>query len=116
MSFIFDAISSAALKFARGVVDSVAGQIFQQTGLVEDVLGQFRSFITPVSDGAWTGDGADAFLEEVQSRLIPEVMALIASIGGFSVNLNFATDTINQADDKAQSVVDNLGDVFDRIF
>lgn len=116
MGFIFDAISDAALKFARGIVDGIAGQILQQTGIVEDLMGNMRNMLQPVLNGAWTGNGADSFVEEVQSRLLPEIAALIASIGGFSINLNFATETIDQADDKAQSVVDGLGDIFDRIF
>jgi len=116
MGFLFDAISDAVLKFARSVVDGIAGQILQQTGILEDVAGQFRSMLQPVMNGAWTGDGAEAFISEVQSRLIPEIMALIASIGGFSASLNFSTDIIDQTDDKALNVVDQLGDVFDRIF
>lgn len=116
MGFLFDAVSDAVLKFARSIVDQVAGQILQQTGIVEDVSNQFRSLIQPIMDGAWTGQGADAFVDEVQSRLIPEIMALIASIGGFSVNLNFATDTIDQADAKSNNLVENLGDIFDRVF
>lgn len=97
-------------------VQDVVGQITQQANLVEEVAGGIRNGMNPIMGGAWTGQGAQAFIEEVQSRLIPEITALIASIGGFGGNIMGAMDIIQQADNDVLGVAGQIADVFDSIF
>ena len=97
-------------------VQGVVNQVTQQANMVEGVAGQIRGGMNPITGGAWTGQGADAFIEEVQSRLLPQIMALIASIGGFGGGITSAMDMIGQADNDVFGVVGNISDVFDSIF
>jgi len=97
-------------------VQDVAGQIVQQANLVEEVAGGIRNGMNPIMGGAWTGQGAQAFIEEVQSRLIPEIMALIASIAGFGGGISSAMDIVQQADNDVLGVAGQVADVFDSIF
>lgn len=99
-----------------GDVQDVVNQVVQQANTVEDVAGQIRGGMGPITGGGWTGQGADSFVEEVQSRLLPEIMALIASISGFGGGISFAMDMIDQADNDVFGVVGNVGDIFDSIF
>ena len=99
-----------------GDVADVVNQITQQANQIEDVVGNIRGGMQPIEGGAWTGQGRDAFVEEVQTRLIPEIMALIASIAGFGGNLSFGMDLIDQADNDMFNVVNQVGDIFDSIF
>lgn len=99
-----------------GEVQDVVSQVTQQANQIDDMMGGIRGGMQPIMGGAWTGQGANAFIDEVQTRLIPEIMALIASIMGFGGGITSAMDTISQADSDANSVVGGLGDVFDSIF
>ncbi|MBI5961792.1 MAG: WXG100 family type VII secretion target [Chloroflexi bacterium] len=97
-------------------VTDVVNQVTRQAGQVEDMVGSVRGGMQPIIGGGWTGQGAQAFIEEVQSRLIPEIMALIASISGFGGGITQAMDFIREADDGVLGVVNNVGDIFDGIF
>jgi uncharacterized protein YukE len=96
-------------------VEDVVRQVTQQANMVDDVVGGIRSGMQPIMGGAWVGEGAQAFIEEVNGRLIPEIMQLIASIMGFGGGINFATDIIQQADDEVSGLANSLGDIFDSI-
>ena len=97
-------------------VQDVVNQVTQQANQVEDVSGRIRGGMNPITGGAWTGQGADAFINEVQTRLLPQIMALIASIGGFGGGISSAMDIIGQSDNDVFGVVGNISDVFDSIF
>lgn len=99
-----------------GEVQDIVNQVVQQSNIVQDVVGNINGGMGPITGGAWVGAGADAFIEEVQSRLIPEIMQLIASISGFGGGITSAMDIISQGDNDIFGVVSNLGDVFDSIF
>jgi ABC-type xylose transport system substrate-binding protein len=99
-----------------GEVQDVVNQVVSQANQIEDTVGNIRGGMQPIQGGAWVGQGADAFIEEVMTRLIPEIMALIASIMGFGGGITSAMDLIGQGDNDAFGVVGNLGDVFDSIF
>jgi hypothetical protein len=99
-----------------GDVQDVVGQVVQQANMVEEVAGQIRGGLGPITGGAWTGAGARAFTEEVQTRLIPEIMALIASIGGFGFNITGAMNIVQQADNDVFGIVGQVTDIFDSIF
>lgn len=99
-----------------GEVEDVIRQVTQQANMVEDMMGQIRNGMQPIMGGAWIGAGADAFVDEVESRLIPEVMALIASVMGFGSGINVAMNIVQQADNDVFNVVGGVMDVFDSIF
>lgn len=99
-----------------GDVQDVVNQVVQQANLVEEVAGGIRNGMNPIVGGAWTGQGAQAFIQEVQTRLIPEIMALIASIMGFGGGITSALDIIQQADNDVFGVVGQVTDIFDSIF
>jgi hypothetical protein len=89
--------------------------IMQQINFVEEILAEVRGFI-PGIEGAWVGDDADAFVEEISSRLVPEINAAIASVGGMHVGIARAVEVILTADRKARSIVSDLEHVIDGIF
>jgi len=99
-----------------GDVQDVVSQVTQQANMAEEVSSGIRSGMQPIMGGAWTGQGAQAFIEEVNSRLLPEIAALISSIAGFGGGITNALDTISQADNDVFGVANQIGDVFDSIF
>ncbi len=103
------------MKLLQGPIMDVVGRITQQINILQEVHGQFGNFASALG-GAWIGADADAFIQEVQTRLIPEIMDLIASIGGMPGGLNQAMDIMHGADHKAGGLASALGDTFGGIF
>jgi uncharacterized protein YukE len=103
------------MKMLQGPIMDVVGRITQSVNNLQEVHGQFGNFASTLG-GAWIGADADAFVHEVQSRLIPEIMDLIAAIGGMPGGLNQAMDIMHSADSKAGSLAAGLGDTFGAIY
>ncbi len=99
-----------------GDVQDVVRQVTQQANMVEDMMGHVSSGMQPIMGGAWVGQGADSFIEEVETRLIPEVMALIASVMGFGGGITNAMGIRKQADNDVFNVVGGVTDLFESTF
>jgi len=97
-------------------VQDVVSQVTQQANEVDGVGNLIKNGMQPIMGGAWTGQGANAFIEEVNSRLVPEILQLVASIGGFGGGITSALDVVSNADAQVNNVVGTLSDVFDSIF
>lgn len=110
-------VVGALIRFAAQVVQSVQQSFTQQLNVVgEQVMNPLQGIIQTVTGGAWQGVGADAFVSEVSSLTIPGIGIVSDQIKTFQGNLQKASDIMIQADQQANSVVQNLGDVFDKIF
>jgi uncharacterized protein YukE len=102
------------LQFLRGEVDNVIAGVGQQQQITSQVMDQIKSFV-PKVQAAWIGGDAEAFAEDVAREIIPAITELIAAIGGVNLNLNSATGIVDQADQKAQGMANQLGDLFGQI-
>jgi uncharacterized protein YukE len=103
------------MKMMRGPLQDIVGRIAKQVDVLGDVQSRFSGFSSALQ-GAWIGQDAEAFVEEVQRRLIPEIADLIAAIGGMPGGLNSAMDIMSAADSKGRGMVSQLGDMFGGIF
>lgn len=101
--------------FIDDVVDTV-NQVAQQANVVDDVQNMLRNGMQPIEGGGWTGDGARAFIDEVNGRLLPEIAQLMASIAGFGGGITSAIDIVSGFADEAFGVVNSVCDFFDSIF
>lgn len=101
-------------NFMRGEVDNVMSGIGQQQQIASGVLDTIKGF-APKVQSAWIGGDADEFAADVARKIVPAMVELIAAIGGINLNLNQATSIIDQADNKARGLADNLGDMFSQI-
>lgn len=108
-------VAGSALKMLQGPVMDVIGRVTQQINVLGDAQSQLSGFASGIP-GVWIGEDAEAFAEEVQSRVIPEIMALIAAIGGLPGGLNNAVNVVTQTDSQAKGAVGALGDLFGSIF
>jgi len=102
------------LQFLRGEVSNVIAGVGQQQQITSQVMDQIKSFV-PKVQSAWIGGDADEFAADVARKVIPAMTELIAAIGGININLNSATDIVDQADQKAQGMANQLGDLFGQI-
>lgn len=109
--------SAFLLKLTLPVVQEVLSSLTQQLNTVEDqALNPMRSMVQEVVGGVWVGQGADAFVEEVSSLMIPGVGRVGGQISGMFANIQRATQIIEQADQTASSMVQSVLDVFGNIY
>ncbi len=107
-------VRSALIRLARAVVQSVLSQLMQQLNIVQEQgLQPMRMMIQAVTDGVWRGEGANAFVEEVSSLMIPGVGQVADDIQMVHNNLNNAVDVIDNADAQVNQLISSrLGDTF----
>jgi uncharacterized protein YukE len=98
--------SNFLMRLARLIVENVLSQLMQQFSIVQnEALAPMRSMVQQVTGGAWRGDGATAFVEEVNSLMIPGVGRVGETITKLNSNIRFAQDTITQADQKVNRLI-----------
>ena len=104
------------LRFARAVVQSVMSQLMGQLNVVqEQALAPIRSIIQQVVGGMWIGEGANAFVEELSTIMIPGVGAVMQNISWLNTGLQRASDLITAADDECLPLVSEAADLFGSI-
>jgi uncharacterized protein YukE len=107
----------ALIRFARKVVENVLSQLMQQFNVIqEQAYSPMQAMVQQVMDGVWVGKGADAFVEEVSSIMMPGVGQIGDGINVFSKNINNAIDVMDRADEQVNNMVNSLGDLFGSIF
>jgi hypothetical protein len=105
------------LRFARQVVAGVMSQMMQQLNVVqEQAYSPMRAMVQEVTGGIWVGQGADAFVEEVQSLMMPNTNQIMQHITKNHQDLQRAIDVLDRADQQAQQKINALGEVFSGIF
>lgn len=110
-------LMSRLLRFARKVVESVLNQLNQllQT-VMQEAMTPMNQMVQQVVSGVWVGKGADAFVEEVQSIMVPNVNQIANTITTMNGNLRRAIDVVDDADSKVRTAVNGLDDLFSGIF
>lgn len=108
-------ISSAILRLARPVLETVLSQLAKQVSTVQEMaLAPMRQMIEQVTGGIWIGEGANAFVDEVTSLMIPDVTFIGEDITQYSTNLGSARDIIEKADEEVNQLVQSrLADAFE---
>lgn len=99
-------IGKFLLRFARKILDGVLSQLTQQLNIVQEMaMAPMRLMIQQVTGGVWRGNGANAFVQEVSTLMIPGVDKVAKTIGGVSNSLKFATSVIDRADEEINKLV-----------
>jgi phage-related protein len=104
-------------KLFSGVVEGIINQIMQQVNVIQDaVTAPLRAMVSEVMGGIWKGNGADRFVEEMTSEVIPSLVN-IAGVGtNYGGALKKAMDRMMGASKSALGKVSPLTDIFSRIF
>jgi hypothetical protein len=104
-------------KFVEDLVSNVINQIMKQINIIQEaVTAPLRGLVNEVMGGIWKGDGANRFVQEMLSEVIP----MLVNIMGFGTNyanaISKAQNRMNQAINQATSKAQTLFDVFNGIF
>lgn len=105
------------LKLVYSAVSGVMGSIKKLLNRVtSEVTSPLRNMVNQVTGGIWKGDGADRFVNEMTSKIIPDLTNIVGINNSFTGALQKSTDIFRQADKMATSKANELVDIFGNIF
>jgi hypothetical protein len=101
------------LKFARMVVDSVMKMITGQLNIVENVvMGAIKQMVQQVLGGIWKGQGADAFVSEMNGAVMSELGQVTGHVSTMSSKITKAIGIMERADQTVRGIVGQVTDIF----
>lgn len=104
-------------KWVRNLVNNVISQIMQQVNIVQDaVTAPLRAMVNQVLAGIWKGNGAERFVGEMTSEVIPMLVNIMGINTGFANAIKRMQDRMEQAERQASSQAQTLFDIFGKIF
>jgi hypothetical protein len=104
-------------KFVRGLVSNIMNQVTQQVNMIQDaVTSPLRGMVNQVMGGMWRGDGANRFVAEMTSEVIPMLVNIMGINTNFVGAIKRTVDRMEQAERQASSRAQQLFDVFNKIF
>lgn len=104
-------------KLMFDVVDGVINQIMSQVKIIEEaVTSPLRALVGQVTGGIWRGDGADKFVQEMTSEVIPMLVNIMNVNNSYSSAIRRSLDRMNQAEQQAAQVANTLMEVFGQIY
>ncbi len=106
---IFSFIASQVL----GHVSQILKQGEMITGMVTDPL---KGIVNNVTGGAWKGDGANRFANEMTSDVLPMLAQIFIAHSSFAAGIKKSHDRMQGAIQQATNQANTLNDVFNSIF
>ena len=105
------------LKIVFSAVDGVIGQVKKLLNqIISEVTSPLKGMVQQVVGGVWKGDGANRFVQEMNSIVIPALTALVGVNTSFIGALQKSVELMRNADKQATSKANELLDVFGSIF
>ena len=107
---------SGSISFVHENVEHAISTINLQGNTIgEQVLNPIQRMIQQVIGGAWRGPDADAFIQELDTAVLPEVKSLIGALQKFNGNIRSASSIIVKADEATRGMISGLAEAFDHI-
>ncbi len=104
-------------SFVEDLVSGLISQIIQQANVIQDaVTSPLRTILSQVTGGVWKGEGANRFVNEMSSEVIPMLVNIMNVNNQYANAIKKSQDRMNQAFQQAASQAQTLFDVFGEIF
>jgi hypothetical protein len=105
------------LKFARSLVSGIINQIMAQVNFIQEaVTSPLQSLVNQVVGGAWKGNGANRFVDEMTSEVIPMLVNIAGINNNYADAIKKSMERIEQAERQATAKAQQLVDVFSNIY
>ncbi len=92
-------------------------QVTKQADVIADsVTAPLKGLVNGVTGGSWKGDGANKFVNEMTSEVLPMLAQLWIANSSFASSLKKSHDRMQDAFKQAASQAQPLMDVFSSIF
>jgi len=103
-------------KLMFHIVEGVINQILSQVKIIEDaVTNPLKAIISQVTGGIWKGDGADRFVQEMTSEVIPSLVNIMNVNQGYASAIRHSVERMQQAEQQAAKAAQTLLDVFGQL-
>ena len=100
-------------SFVEDIVSSVLDvQKTVITKVMEEVEKPVKDMLTQVTNGIWKGKGADAFVNEINSKFLQATGQLTGQGNSFSKMINDAINVVKNADSNGSQTAGGLEDTF----
>ncbi|MBS4059874.1 MAG: WXG100 family type VII secretion target [Bacteroidetes bacterium] len=108
---------SGIFKLVFALLEGVVQQIMSQVRVIEDgVTSPLRAIVGQVVSGAWRGDGANRFVDEMSSEVIPLLINIMNINQGYASAIGRSAERMRQAERQATQAAQTLVDVFGQIY
>ncbi len=109
-------ILGSILSLVRSVVNGISDTINKLISSIADlVTAPLKGLVNQVTGGIWKGDGADRFIQEMNSEVIP-ALTNMGSLGmDLGSTIGKAVSAIDGADKQAAGMAGQLMDIFQGI-
>jgi hypothetical protein len=99
------------LSLVFGGVEGIISEILEQFNNVQELaISPLKVIIEQVVGGVWVGEGADAFVKELESLAIPGIGQVGDSINQFGKNVTSSVDLIRAADEAVSGIISSVLD------
>src|SRR5258707_2353656 len=105
-------VLGALISEVEGAIDQVMQQASEAVG-VKDAI---NTALNPIVGGAWTGNGAKAFINIAENQLIKAAEEAVLSITGLGNLIKDALEIIKEADAILSAPAEIVEGIFDAIF
>ena len=100
-------------RFVRSIVGGVLGDLGRQMNIVQELAYKpMQMMVQQVVGGVWVGKGADAFVQEISSIMMPNTNTIAQTISQTAKNVQRAIDIMDNCDRQVRSKINALGDIF----
>lgn len=101
------------IKFTRSLVRSIVNNIRRYMSQLEgDVATPLSNIVADITGGVWKGQGADRFVEWMNSAVLSTLRSIIGLNMSFGDTLLKSLDRMDEAEQSAMSLVQPLFDQF----
>jgi WXG100 family type VII secretion target len=87
----------------------IAGQFSQASSGVHAMRGTLRDHVGRVQSGVWVGVAADAFVQEMQTVVLPSVLRLAEALGAAQQSTQLLITAVQSAERDAAAVLKHVG-------
>lgn len=113
-------VSGAATSLVNIVlpeVSEVLGMLDKQMVNIDELVEKpLQSMVAEVEGGIWTGDGANAFVNECKTSFLPQAGSIKTSIGDISTRISNAEQAMVNADKTAAKQVGEFAQLCEKIY
>jgi len=101
------------IKFTRSLVRSIVNNIRRYMSQLEgEVANPLGNIVARITEGVWKGQGADRFVEWMNSQVLTMLRSIIGLNMSFGDTLLRSLDRMDEAEQSALSLVQPLFDQF----
>jgi hypothetical protein len=115
---VFQAVEAAVIFMAKQVLGQIIDTITQKilSTFEEQIKKVINTCVTTVVSGAWRGDGADRFSNEMTNIIEPWVEKIITMLVGMKAAAILGMADIEEADKATSAMASSLSDDFKKIY